>query len=138
MNAILARKKKVYQVKSEDRQELESLLRSHNTPQSLVLRAKILSLCDAGKPVDAVAAELETTLTTAHKSPQQIKFGAERLRKVAGYCCGWYDADEAFMPLGNPYSRAEDDDTVCAQPWLRLSTSSGLLGHGSTGVYARN
>ena len=63
----MARKNKVYQIKAEDRQELESLLRSHNTPQNIVLRAKILSLCDAGKPVIAVATELGATITTAYK-----------------------------------------------------------------------
>ena len=63
----MARKNNVYQLKPEDRQELESLLRSHKTSQNIVLRARILSLCDAGQPANTVASELGTSTNTVYK-----------------------------------------------------------------------
>ncbi len=52
------------------------------------------------------------SISQVTSSPQQLKFGADRLRQIAGNRCGWYDASDAFMPVGDPYSRPEEDDSA--------------------------
>lgn len=63
----MARTNKDYSIKTEDQQKLQLLIKSHKTPQSIVLRAKILCMCSAGKSVDSVAIELGTSTNTVYK-----------------------------------------------------------------------
>ena len=51
-------------VPQTDRDELERLVRGRNTPQKVVLRAKIVVLSGAGMPTGAIMAVLETTAPT--------------------------------------------------------------------------
>ncbi|HBA89031.1 MAG TPA: IS630 family transposase [Geobacter sp.] len=50
-----------------DRQVLEALLRSHKTPQSRALRARIVLKSGAGESVESIAASLETSTNSVYK-----------------------------------------------------------------------
>jgi transposase len=50
-----------------DRQALEALLRSHKTPQSRVLRARIILKCGAGESVETIATSLGTSTKSVYK-----------------------------------------------------------------------
>ena len=63
----MARKHEKIEVTEGDRKELEALLRSPKTPQSLALRARIVLLCDSGQTVEEVAASLSTSSRSVYK-----------------------------------------------------------------------
>ena len=63
----MARKHKEYRLKPEDRPALERLFRAHKTPQNLIFRARILTLCDAGQTVEEVAKYLNTSTNTVYR-----------------------------------------------------------------------
>jgi transposase len=56
-----------YKLKAADRQAIEALLRSPKTAQSLVLRARIVLLCDAEQSAEEVAASLGTSKSSVYK-----------------------------------------------------------------------
>lgn len=56
-----------YKLKAADRQAIEALLRSPKTAQSLVLRARIVLLCDAEQSAEEVAASLGTSKPSVYK-----------------------------------------------------------------------
>jgi len=64
---FMARKHLNFELKSTDRQSLEALLRSPKTPQSLVLRARIVLLSGSGQTVESVAASLGSSANTVYK-----------------------------------------------------------------------
>jgi transposase len=71
-------------VSPEQRQTLESWLRAHATPQSVVLRARIVLLAAEGRANNAIAEELKTTRTTVLLWRERFaKAGVNGLRKVA-------------------------------------------------------
>ena len=63
----MARTHEKYQLASEDQQQLETIIRSPKSPQSLVLRARIVLLSGAGKTVEEVAAVLGTSTRAVYK-----------------------------------------------------------------------
>jgi hypothetical protein len=68
----------------EQRRTLESWIRAHNTPQSVVLRARIVLLAADGKANHAIAERLKTTRTTVLLWRERfVKQGPPGLRKVA-------------------------------------------------------
>jgi transposase len=63
----MARTHEKYELKAEDRQALEALLRSPKTAQGLVLRARIVLLSGAGQTAEEVAASLGTSKLSVYK-----------------------------------------------------------------------
>ncbi len=63
----MSRTHEKYELKGGDRQALEALLRSSKAAQSLVLRARIVLLCGAGKTAEEVATLLSTSKLTVYK-----------------------------------------------------------------------
>jgi transposase len=62
-----------YKLKAADRQAIEALLRSPKTAQSLVLRARIVLLCDAEQSAEEVAASLGTSKPSVYKWRNRFK-----------------------------------------------------------------
>ncbi|MDH5561938.1 MAG: IS630 family transposase [Deltaproteobacteria bacterium] len=69
----MARTHENYQLAEEDRQNLEAILRSPKSPQSLVLRTRIVLLCGAGQTAEEVAAALGTSLRSVYKWRKRFK-----------------------------------------------------------------
>ena len=69
----MARTHETYELSATDQKLLEALLRSHKTPQSLALRAKIILLSSAGQTVDAIAAAMGTTTASVYKWRRRFK-----------------------------------------------------------------
>jgi len=69
----LARTHEKYELTAEDRQPLETLLRSPKTAQSLVLRTRIVLLSGAGQSVEKVAASLGTSTRSVYKWRNRFK-----------------------------------------------------------------
>jgi hypothetical protein len=67
----------------EQRRTLESWIRAHNTPQSVVLRARIVLLAADGKANHAIAERLKTRTTVLLWRERFVKQGPPGLRKVA-------------------------------------------------------
>jgi len=63
----MPRKHDVYELSAADQRGLEGLLRSPKTPQSLVLRARIVLLSGQGQTVEAVAEATGTTTRSVYK-----------------------------------------------------------------------
>jgi len=63
----MARTHRKYELTAEERQALEALLRSPKTPQSLVLRARIVLQSGAGQTAKEVADSLGTTTLSVYK-----------------------------------------------------------------------
>lgn len=63
----MARKHKEYRFRLEDRSALERLFRAHKTPQNLIFRARIVTMCDAGYTVEEVAKNLNTSTNTVYR-----------------------------------------------------------------------
>jgi len=57
-------RKKAIQITNEQKQELEKWIRAHNTPQSIVMRAKIILLASEGKSNSDIARELNISRPT--------------------------------------------------------------------------
>lgn len=71
-------------VKADERVELERLVRGRNTPQKVVLRAKIVLLSAAGAPTSEIVKQLETTYPTITRWRQRYaEEGVDGLRKDA-------------------------------------------------------
>ena len=62
-----------YKLKAADRQAIKALLRSPKTAQSLVLRARIVLLCDAEQSAEEVAASLGTSKPSVYKWRNRFK-----------------------------------------------------------------
>lgn len=69
----MARKHEKLEVTERDRKELEALLRSPKTPQSLALRVRIVLLCDSGQTVEEVVASLSTSSRSVYKWRNRFK-----------------------------------------------------------------
>ena len=69
----MARTYEKYTITEEQRQGLESLLRSPKTAQGLALRARIVLLTSMGKTVEEVSSQLETTLRTIYRWRKRFK-----------------------------------------------------------------
>jgi len=69
----MARTHEKYELTAEDRQPLETLLRSPKTAQSLVLRTRIVLLSGAGQSVEKVAASLGTSTRSVYKWRNRFK-----------------------------------------------------------------
>ncbi len=70
-------------VSAEQRRTLETWIRAHHTPQSLVLRSRIILLAAAGQPNHAIAQALDTTRTTVLLWRQRFAHGgAPALTKI--------------------------------------------------------
>lgn len=79
----MARKHEKLDVTAGDRKELEALLRSPKTSQSLALRARIVLLCDSGKTVEEVAAALSASSRSVYKWRNRFKVrGLEGLKDL--------------------------------------------------------
>ena len=79
----MARKHEKLEVTAGDRKELEALLRSPKTSQSLALRARIVLLCDSGKTVEEVAAALSASSRSVYKWRNRFKAsGLEGLKDL--------------------------------------------------------
>ncbi len=63
----MARTHELYDLKTEDRQALEAILRSPKAAQSLVSRAKVILFADAGKTAGEVAVALGTTTRAVYR-----------------------------------------------------------------------
>jgi len=76
----MARTHTKYELAAEDRQSLEALLRSPKTPQSLVLRSRIVLLSGLGQTAEAVAAAVGSPTITVYKWRNRYKeFGLDGL-----------------------------------------------------------
>lgn len=69
----MARIHEKYTISDDQRQELESLLRSPKTAQSLASRAKIILLTASGKTAEEVVTELQTTLRKIYRWRKRFK-----------------------------------------------------------------
>lgn len=69
----MARKHEKYELTNDDRQTLETLLRSPKTAQGLALRARIVLLSGAGQAVPEVAASLGTSTRAVYKWRNRFK-----------------------------------------------------------------
>ena len=69
----MARTPEKYELKARDRQELEALIRSPKTAQSLAARVKIILLTAAGKSAETVAAEIGTTRRAVYRWRKRFK-----------------------------------------------------------------
>lgn len=69
----MARTHEIYTVKPEDRQELEAILRSPKSPQSLVSRAKVILLTAEGRTPEEVATTLATTTRAVYRWRKRFK-----------------------------------------------------------------
>jgi transposase len=69
----MARTHEKYTITEEQRQGLESLLRSPKTAQGLAFRAKIVLLTSAGKTAEEVAEQLSATLRTIYRWRKRFK-----------------------------------------------------------------
>ena len=63
----MARPQENIELAEADRQALEAVLRSHKTPQSRALRARIVLKSGAGESVEVIAASLGTSTKTVYK-----------------------------------------------------------------------
>ena len=63
----MARKHKECHLRPEDRPALERLFRAHKTPQNLIFRARILTLCDAGHTAEEAAQTLNTSTNAVYR-----------------------------------------------------------------------
>lgn len=63
----MAPKNKTYRVSVDDKATLEKWSRSHTKQQKMVFRSQILLRCDAGRSVELVAQEMETSTNTVYK-----------------------------------------------------------------------
>lgn len=79
----MARPHRKYELTAEDRQELETLLRSPKTPQSLALRARIVLQSGEGQSAKEVADSLGTTTLSVYKWRNRFKAdGLEGLKDL--------------------------------------------------------
>lgn len=79
----MARKHEKHEVTEGERKELEALLRSPKTSQSLALRARIILLCDSGQTVEEVVASLSTSSRSVYKWRNRFKTsGLEGLKDL--------------------------------------------------------
>jgi len=69
----MARTRKNYELTAADQQALEALLRSPKTPQSLVLRARIVLLSGAGETVEAISASTGASTKAVYKWRNRFK-----------------------------------------------------------------
>ena len=69
----MARTHENFQLAEEDRKQLEAILRSPKSPQSLVLRSRIVLLSGAGKQAEEVAASLGTSVRSVYKWRKRFK-----------------------------------------------------------------
>jgi transposase len=71
-------------VSESDRAELERLIRGRNTPQKVVLRAKIVVLTADGTPTSEIVGQLKTTYPTISRWRRRyVQKGVDGLRKDA-------------------------------------------------------
>jgi transposase len=77
----MARKHEVFELSDTAKKDLEALLRSPKTPQSLALRARMILLTAEGSTVDAVAEAIKTTVRSVYKWRRRFKaLGIEGLK----------------------------------------------------------
>ena len=69
----MARTHEKFQLTEEDRQQLETILRSPKSAQSLVLRSRIVLLSGAGQQAEEVAASLGTSVRSVYKWRKRFK-----------------------------------------------------------------
>ena len=69
----MARTHEIYELKEDDRQALEAILRSPKAAQSLVSRAKMILLTASGIPPEEVAAALGTTTRAVYRWRKRFK-----------------------------------------------------------------
>jgi transposase len=69
----MARTHEVYEISVPDREQLNGLLRSPKTPQSLALRARIILLSAEGKTVEAVSLETAVSSRSIYKWRRRFK-----------------------------------------------------------------
>lgn len=69
----MARTHEIYELKVEDRQALEAILRSPKAPQSLVSRAKVILFTAAGQRAEEVAAAVGTTTRAVYRWRKRFK-----------------------------------------------------------------
>jgi transposase len=69
----MARTHENFILAEEDRQQLEAILRSPKSPQSLVLRSRIVLLSGAGQQAEEVAASLGTSIRSVYKWRKRFK-----------------------------------------------------------------
>jgi transposase len=70
---LMARTHELYDLKAEDRQALEAILRSPKAAQSLVSRAKVILLTASGKTAEDVAVVLGTTTRAVYRWRKRFK-----------------------------------------------------------------
>lgn len=69
----MARTHEIYEISVTDREQLDTLLRSPKTPQSLAQRAKIIVLSAQGKTVEAVSEETGVSSRSIYKWRRRFK-----------------------------------------------------------------